>query len=135
MMKTIMKITAAAAMMLAGGLQAGNLETHTGSLSAEEQALYNRGAFIELYEPNQHSGHLVLFIRPSGGGAKTKVVAFNFGIEDAQTARSEGRSMAQVRYTPMQAEQFLFAEGWDKYHDRFFTRAYVQEGLDAYQGK
>jgi hypothetical protein len=136
MMNTMMKITmAAAAFWLAGGAQAGTLETYMGSLSAEEQALYNKGDFIELYQPDQHSGHLILFIKPTGGGAKTQVVAFNFGIEDAQTARSEGRSMAQCRYTSMQAEQFLFAEGWDKYHDRFFTRAYVQEGMSAYQGK
>ena len=31
-----------------------------------------------------------------------------------------------------QAHEFLFAQGWDKYHDRFFTRCYVQEGEDAY---
>ena len=45
---------------------------------------------------------------------------------------TEGQSMAESHYSPAQAEQFLFAEGWDKYHDRFFTRGYVQEGLDAY---
>ena len=41
--------------------------------------------------------------------------------------------MAEAHYSRAMAEQFLFAEGWDKYHDRFFTRAYVQEGVDAYQ--
>jgi hypothetical protein len=54
-------------------------------------------------------------------------------MEDAAPAREEGKSMAESRYTSAQAEQFLFAEGWDKYHDRFLTRAYVQEGLDAYK--
>jgi len=40
--------------------------------------------------------------------------------------------MAEFRYTFSMTQQFLFAEGWDKYHSRFFTRAYVQEGMDAY---
>ena len=40
--------------------------------------------------------------------------------------------MAEFHYDRYQAEQFLFAEGWDKYHDRFFTRCYVQEGDNAY---
>jgi hypothetical protein len=134
MMNTMMKITmAAAALMLSVCAQAETLETHTGNLSAEEQALYDKGDIVELYKPDQPSGHRVLFIRPSGGGAKIKVLAFNFGIEDATAARAEGRSMAEFHYSSAQVEQFLFAKGWDKYHDRFFTRAYVQEGLSAYE--
>jgi hypothetical protein len=35
-------------------------------------------------------------------------------------------------YSRAMANQFLFAEGWDKYLDRFLTRAYVQEGTDAF---
>jgi hypothetical protein len=42
--------------------------------------------------------------------------------------------MASFNYSPQQAEQFLFAEGWDKYHDRYFTRCYVQEGENALRG-
>jgi len=60
------------------------------------------------------------------------VVCFVFGIEDAEAARKEGRSMAEFQYGPSQAHEFLFAEGWDKYHDRFFTRCYVQEAENAY---
>jgi hypothetical protein len=26
----------------------------------------------------------------------------------------------------------LFAQGWEKYHDRYFTRCYVQEGGKGY---
>ncbi len=37
-----------------------------------------------------------------------------------------------VQGLPSQAYEFLFAQGWDKYHDRFFTRCYVQEGEAAY---
>jgi hypothetical protein len=66
------------------------------------------------------------------GKPTNDVVIFNFGIEDSQAARAEGRSMRAFNYAPAQAEQFLFAEGWNKYHDRFFTRAYVQEGMDAF---
>jgi hypothetical protein len=47
-------------------------------------------------------------------------------------AREEGKSMAEFRYSRSQAEQFLFAQAWDKYHDRYLTRAYVQEGKEAY---
>src|SRR2546430_13397146 len=47
-------------------------------------------------------------------------------------SRKEGRSMAECHYSPSQAHEFLFAQGWDKYHDRFFTRCYVQEGAAAY---
>src|SRR5438034_1699106 len=60
------------------------------------------------------------------------VVCFVFGVEDAQPAREQGQSMAECHYSPSQAHEFLFAQGWDKYHDRFFTRCYVQEGEDAY---
>ena len=60
------------------------------------------------------------------------VVCFVFGIEDAEPARKEGRSMAEFQYSPSQAHEFLFAQGWDKYHDRFFTRCYVQEAENAY---
>ncbi len=39
---------------------------------------------------------------------------------------------AEANYSRFQAHEFLFAQGWDKYHDRFFTRCYVQEGEGAY---
>ena len=61
------------------------------------------------------------------------VLIFVFGKEDASTARSEGLSMAEFHYNRAMANQFLFAQGWDKYHDRFFTRAYLEEGMGAYE--
>ena len=41
--------------------------------------------------------------------------------------------MAQSRYSPAMLDQFLYMQGWEKYHDRFFNRAYVQEGEEAYE--
>ena len=113
----------------------------TASLTAEEQALYDKGPTMELFDPSDHSRHYIEHITATRDGKTGKitkvadpeaVLCFVFGMEDAEPARSEGRSMAESHYTPGEAEQFLFAEGWDKYHDRFFTRAYIQEGMDAY---
>jgi hypothetical protein len=108
-------------------------------LTAEEQALFDKGATMEMYEPSKHSGHQIVIIdivprdrnRPKNSKPQ-RVLALIFGMEDAGPARSEGESMAAFNYSPSMAQQFLFAEGWDKYHDRYFTRAYVQEGMDAY---
>lgn len=112
------------------------------TLTREEQALVDKGAFMEMYKPDQHSGHFIAHIdsvtEPKTGKARNSpnksqaVVCFVFGIEDAQSAREQARSMAECHYSPSQAHEFLFAQGWDKYHDRFFTRCYVQEGENAY---
>jgi hypothetical protein len=113
-------------------------------LSSEEQALVNKGAFMEMYKPDEHSCHFIAHITAvknpkTGETRKTKApdatVCFVFGMEDAEPAREQGRSMAEFHYSRSQAEQFLFAQGWDKYHDRFFTRCYVQEGEGAFDHK
>jgi hypothetical protein len=112
------------------------------TLTREEQALVDKGAVMEMYKPDEHSGHFIAHI-DSATDSKTgrarnipnksqAVVCFVFGVEDAQPAREQGRSMAECHYSPSQTHEFLFAQGWDKYHDRFFTRCYVQEGEDAY---
>ncbi len=117
--------------------------TKAGDLSKEEQALVDKGAFIEMYKPDEHSRHFIAHIDSVKDGETGKarqiskdtprtVICVVFGIEDAKPAREEGRSMAECHYTPSQAHEFLFAEGWGKYHDRFFTRCYVQEGENAY---
>jgi hypothetical protein len=116
--------------------------TKADTLTAEEQALVDKGAVMEMYKPDEHSRHFIAHI-DSVTDPKTKkasktannpqaVVCFVFGIEDAEPARKEGRSMAEFHYGRSQAHEFLFAQGWDKYHDRFFTRCYVQEGENAY---
>jgi hypothetical protein len=117
----------------------------TDTLTAEEQALVNKGAVMEMYKPDEHSRHFIAHIDsatdPQTGKNRKipkdsqNVVCFVFGIEDAESAREQGRSMAEFHYSPSQAHEFLFAEGRDKYHDRFFTRCYVQEGEDAYDHK
>jgi hypothetical protein len=114
-------------------------------LSADEKALYDKGAIMEMYEPNESSRHYIDPVGITSVGHKTKfglkveknlpaepILIFVFGKEDASAARSEGRSMAEFHYNRAMANQFLFAEGWDKYHDRFLTRAYVQEAEAAF---
>ena len=112
------------------------------TLTEEEQALVDKGAIMQMYKPDEHSRHFIAHIDsvtdPQTGRARNvpnksqTVVCFVFGIEDAEPAREQGRSMAEFHYSASQAHEFLFAQGWDKYHDRFFTRCYVQEGEAAY---
>jgi hypothetical protein len=113
------------------------------TLTKEEQALVNKGAVMQMYKPDEHSRHFIAHIdsatdlrtgeiRKIPNDSQAVVVCFVFGIEDAEPAREEGRCMAECHYSPSQAHEFLFAQGWDKYHDRFFTRCYVQEGELAY---
>jgi hypothetical protein len=110
-------------------------------LTPEEQALFDKGAIMEMFSPNEHSSHMITHLNAVKHGKNGKeqkidnpepLLCLVFGIEDATPAREEGKSMAEFRYSRPQAEQFLFAQAWDKYHDRFLTRAYVQEGEEAY---
>src|SRR5260370_9522346 len=102
-------------------------------LTPEERALLDKDAIMQLYHPDEHSRHFAAKIsKTSEGKDATPVLCFVFGMEDAEPARREGKSMAQAQYSRFQAEEFLYLEGWDKYHDRFYTRCYVQEGEDAY---
>ena len=120
-------------------LSSGKADT----LTKAEQALVNKGAFMEMYKPDEHSRHFVARIDsatdPKTGETRkiskdaSAVLCFVFGMEDAKPARDEGRSMAECHYSPQQAHEFLFAQGWGKYHDRFFTRCYLQEGEAAYE--
>src|SRR5213078_4782703 len=108
----------------------------------EEQALLDKNRIMQMYKPDERSRHFIAHIDsatdPKTGKTRTipsnaqTVLCFVFGIEDAEPARKEGRSMAEFHYDRSQAHEFLFAQGWDKYHDRFFTRCYVQEGENAY---
>jgi len=112
------------------------------TFTKEEQALLDKNRIMQMYKPDEHSRHFVAHIDSATDpktGEKRKiskdaqaVLCFVFGMEDAQPAREQGRSMAESHYSPEQAHEFLFAQGWDKYHDRFFTRCYVQEGEEAY---
>jgi hypothetical protein len=129
-----------AAGMLAALTSAGaqNVATNRNDFSPEELTLFNQGAVMETYEPENASGHHITSIQPLDSshkpkGPKSTILALNFGSEDAKAARDEGISMAKFHYTPAQAHDFIFAEGWSKYQpDRFFTRAYVQEAEAAF---
>ena len=104
--------------------------------------MIKKDAVMQMYKPDEHSRHFIAHIDsatdPKTGKTRTipsnaqAVLCFVFGIEDAEPARKEGRSMAEFHYSRSQAHEFLFAQGWDKYHDRFFTRCYVQEGENGY---
>jgi hypothetical protein len=117
--------------------------TNSDNFTKEEQALLDKNRTMEMYKPDEHSRHFIARIESAADpktGEKRKiskdaqaVLCFVFGMEDAKPAREQGRSMAEFHYTPSQAHEFLFAQGWDKYHDRFFTRCYVQEGEAAYE--
>jgi hypothetical protein len=102
-------------------------------LTAEEQGLLDKGETTAVYAPSEHSGHSIIYAFKTGDGENAKpMLLFVFGMEDAEPARKEGETMAEFYYSRSLAEQFLFAEGWDKYHDRFFTRCYIEEGENAY---
>ena len=116
--------------------------TQADNFTKEEQTLLDKNRTMQMYKPDEHSRHFIARIESAADpktGEKRKiskdaqaVLCFVFGMEDAQPAREQGRSMAEFHYTSSQAHEFLFAQGWDKYHDRFFTRCYVQEGENAY---
>jgi hypothetical protein len=135
--KTMIKKAFILFVLLEAGLtaQAEPFHFSPGPYSAAERALLKQNLIVELYRPEEPSGHMLGNISGANGKGGPAVL-INFGREDAAAAREEGRSMASFHYTEAQAEQFLFAQGWDKYHhDRFFTRAYVQEGLAAFGGR
>ena len=116
--------------------------TKADNFTKEEQALLDKNRTMEMYKPDEHSRHFIARIESAADpktGEKRKiskdaqaVLCFVFGMEDAKPAREQGRSMGESHYSPEQAHEFLFAQGWDKYRDRFFTRCYVQEGETAY---
>jgi hypothetical protein len=120
--------TALCGILLTANAAFGNVFSE---MTDEAKALIDKGLIMKVYQPDKHSGCHVDYIMAES--KKTRVAILIFGMEDVGAARSEGVSMAESSSTPDMAERFLFAEGWNKYHDRFFTRAYVQEGMDAYE--
>ena len=113
-------------------------------LTPEEKALLNKGAVMAFYKPDEHSGHFIAHVeavndnktgKPRKDEKPQPILCFVFGRQDAQPASEQGQSMVEAHYSRFQAHEFLFAQGWDKYHDRFFTRCYVEEGEAAYDKK
>lgn len=122
----------ALASLITANAKAGGVLT-LNDLSPDEQALLNKGAYAELHEASMHSGHEIGSITGEGKGAKEeKTLLLIFGKEDIAAARAEGRNMREAHYTAKMAHDFLFAEGWDKFHSRYFTRVYVQDGLSGF---
>jgi hypothetical protein len=137
MKKIPLVLTLAAGLLAALTFSTRAQNVASNNLFPEELALFKEGAVMETYNPDKPRGHEIIYIQPLGAnhkpkGPKSKMLAINFGIEDAKAAREEGISMAQFHYSAAQAHDFIFAEGWSKYQpDRFFTRAYVQEAEAA----
>jgi hypothetical protein len=129
--------------LILGALCVALSSSKADKFTKEEQALLNKNRTMEMYKPDEHSRHFVARIDsttdPKTGETRKiskdaqAVLCFVFGMEDAKPARDEGQSMAECHYSPQQAHEFLFAQGWGKYHDRFFTRCYIQEGEAAYE--
>jgi hypothetical protein len=79
------------------------------TLTKEEQSLVDKGAIMQMYKPDEHSRHFIAHIDsatdPQTGKTRKipkdsqKVVCFVFGIEDAEPAREQGRSMAEFHYS------------------------------------
>src|SRR5260221_14566123 len=129
---------------LTAGLFAVTTTAQAENLTPEEQALVDKGATMETFAPNEHSRHQIVHIegvQDSKGGKMRKinnpdpVLCCVFGMEDAAPARAEGQNMAEMHYSPAQAEQFLVAEGWGKDHVRFVTLAYVERGLESFNAR
>jgi len=90
-------------------------------LTWEEEALVNKGALMEMYKPDEHSRHFIAQIDsatdPQTGKTRKipkdsqKVVCFVFGIEDAEPAREQGRSMAEFHYSPSKFTNFFLRKG------------------------
>jgi hypothetical protein len=125
MLKKLLLTGAFASLLIAKTVKADDF-------SDDEKALLSQGMSAELFEPDKPHRHWIGTL--SANGKSGQMVYITFGQEDAAPAREEGESMAEFHYTEALAEQFLFAEAWDKYKpDRFFTRAYLQVGMEAYE--
>lgn len=104
---------------------------HCGNLTRQEQALLDKGLTMELYRPTERSGHRIEIITGSKGSGP--VLAFVFGIEDAEAARKSGEQMAAMGYSARVAEQHLLAAAGARYHDdNFFVHCFMHEASTAY---
>ena len=91
------------------------------TFAGEEQALVDRGAVMEMYKPDEHSRHFIAHIDsatdPKTGETRKipkksqAVVCSVFGIEDARSAREQGRSMAQYHYSLAQLTNSFLPKG------------------------
>ena len=100
MKKIPLVLTLAAGLLAALTFSTRAQNVASNNLFPEELALFKEGAVMETYNPDKPRGHEIIYIQPLGAnhkpkGPKSKMLAINFGIEDAKAAREEGISMAQ----------------------------------------
>jgi len=90
-------------LLAAAGLAHAAETFHQGPFNPAEKALVKKGYYMEVFETDKPSGHMLGKIG-TPGKPTNDVVIFNFGIEDSQAARAEGRSMRAFNYAPAQAQ-------------------------------
>jgi hypothetical protein len=89
-------LTALASLTIANSARADGLNFH--DLSPEEQALYDKGAFEETYDPTKHSGHEIDHILATSPNGKHEnklatpeaILSFNFGMGGRSTSSCGG---------------------------------------------
>jgi hypothetical protein len=101
------------------------------TLTSEQQALMENGKWMQMYSPGEHSRCFTTRITATRHGKNgavheienpESVLVVVFGVEDATPARNQAKEMAQNGYSAAEADKFLFAQGYEKYHgNRFFT--------------
>jgi hypothetical protein len=111
-----------------------SVSAHCGELTAQEQALLNKGLFAERCDPSEHSGRHIETIHGSKGSGPALVVVF--GQEDFERAKMAGQAMAAKGLTPDSAVQHLLAEANARYHgDKLFTKTFMDEAANAYNAQ
>jgi len=82
------------AILMCGTAHADLAHRFVDELSPEETKYYRANLFIETYLTDKPSGHQLERIRPYGKNGKwDRVLAFNFGREDAESAQAYGRKL------------------------------------------
>ena len=102
---------------------------HCGRFTPEEQALLQKHLVMEVYRPNEHSGHRIETITGSKGSGP--VLTFVFGREDAQIAIRAGREVSTLPSDV--AQRRLLAAAASRYpgHE-FFIHCFMNVAADAY---
>lgn len=85
---------------------------------------------IPTYLPNQPSGEQNVTLH--AGGTDHFAIIRNFGVQDVQIARTEGRELAHHSYPPSQMEKIIMNEGMRRYHDPFFAKCFLNEATIGY---
>ena len=103
-------------------------------LSQEEMKYYRANLIMETYQTDKPSSHQLDTIKAVGTNNKPdKVLAFNFGREDAESAQAYGRKLFWEALNGGQSEAEIWKAAWQSYgNDRFFARCFAQEAKSGY---